>query len=117
MVDVFTTTTTWANLVAAAYDTFVRYQLRSRPVWRQFVDVHPVAPTIPRAPSVTLNIMQEYAALATTPLTENVDVSAGAPPAPVQVTVSVNEYGNSDLVTLRLKDLAYAQVDPIVGNL
>lgn len=60
--------------------------------------------------------MQEFAALATTPLTETVDVSAVAPPAPVRVTVTVNEYGNADLSTLRLKQLAFTPPDPAIAN-
>jgi N4-gp56 family major capsid protein len=103
----------YANAVVAGYDRFLEYQLRSRPVFRQLVDKHPVDVTNP-GPTVTLSIAQEFSALATTPLTENVDVSAVSPPDLVRVTVSVNEYGNADLATLKL--LAFTPVDPAIAN-
>lgn len=117
MANAYVSTTTWADFVANAYDVYVRFQLRSRPVFRQFVDVHPVAPTIDDAPSVTLNIAQEFAALATTPLSETTDPDSVAPPEPVQVTVSVDEYGSYTLTTLKLLNTAYTQINPVKANL
>lgn len=107
--------TAYANLLAAGYDRFLEYQLRSRPMFRQFVDKHPVDVTNV-GPTVTLTIINEFAALATTPLSEGVDVSAVAPPAPSRVTVTVNEYGNADIETLRLKQLAFTSPDPAIAN-
>jgi N4-gp56 family major capsid protein len=43
------------------------------------------------------------------------DVAATAPPAPSRVTVSVDEYGDSTLETLRLKRLAFAPPDPAIA--
>jgi N4-gp56 family major capsid protein len=108
--------TVYANLLAASYDTFLEYQLRSEPVFRAMVDKHPVNETNP-GPTVTLSLIQEFANLATTPLTETVDPDAVAPPAPIRVTVTLNEYGNADIETLRLKDLAFAEVDPAIANI
>lgn len=105
----------YANLVVAGYDRYLEYQLRSRPVFRQLVDKHPVDVTNP-GPTVTLSIVNEFSALATTPLTENVDVSAVSPPDVTRVTVTVNEYGNADLETLKLKQLAFTPVDPAIAN-
>ncbi len=116
MPDVFTDGgTVYANLLAAGYDKFLEYQLRSQPIFRQFVDKHPVDVTNP-GPTVTLSLIQEFASLATTPLTETVDVSAVAPPAPIRVTVTLNEYGNTNLTTLRLKDLAFTAPEPAIAN-
>jgi N4-gp56 family major capsid protein len=105
----------YANLTVAGYDRYLEYQLRSRPMFRQLVDKHPVDVTNP-GPTVTLSIVNEFSALATTPLTENVDVTAVAPPDVTRVTVSVNEYGNADLATLKLKQLAFTPVDPAIAN-
>jgi N4-gp56 family major capsid protein len=116
MPDTFTDSTVWANLLATGYDRYLEYQLRSEPVFRQVVDKHPVSVTNP-GPSVILTLMNEFAALATTPLAETTDVSAVAPPAPTRVTVTVNEYGNADITSLRLRDLAYAAPDPAIANL
>lgn len=117
MADVYTDGgTVYANLLAAGYDRFLRFQLRSDPIFRQFVDVHPVDVTNV-GPTVTLSIIQEFASLATTPLNEDQDVAAVAPPAPNRVTVTVNEYGNANIPTLRLRQLAFTQVDPALAHI
>lgn len=117
MADVFTDGgTVYANLLATGYDKFLEYQLRSEPVFRQFVDKHPVDVTNV-GPTVTLSIINEFAALATTPLGETTDVAAAAPPAPSRVTVTVNEYGNADLATLRLRQLAFTAPEPAIANI
>lgn len=117
MANVFTDGgTVWANFLATGYDTFIEYQLRSDPVFRAMVDKYPENITNP-GPTVTLSLAQEYALLATTPLTETVDPDAVAPPAPLRVTVTLNEYGNASLETLRLKQLAFVSVDPMIANL
>src|SRR6266568_1604831 len=108
--------TAWANMLAAGYDRLLRYQLRSRPLFRQSVDVHPQDVTNP-GPTVTLTVVQEFSALATTPLVETTDVSAVAPPNPNRVTVTVNEYGNANIPTLRLKQLAFSAPDPALANI
>lgn len=107
--------TVYANLLAAGYDKYLEYQLRSRVMFRQFVDKHPVDVTNV-GPTVTLSIIPEFSALATTPLTETVDPDAVAPPAPIRVTVTVNEYGNADIETKRLKQLAFTAPDPAIAN-
>lgn len=116
MADVFTDSTQWANLLATGYDKFLEYQLRSNPVFRQFVDKYPVNVTN-IGPSIVLSIMQEYTSLPTTPLSESSDVASVAPPAPKRVTVSVNEYGTADVSTLRLRQLAFTPPDPATANL
>jgi N4-gp56 family major capsid protein len=108
--------TAYANLLAAGYDRSLEFQLRSMPIFRQLVDKHPVDVTNP-GPTVTLSLIQEFAALATTPLTEDVDPDAVTAPAPVRVTVTLNEYGNAEITSLRLKDLAFAAVDPAIANI
>lgn len=106
----------YANLLAAGYDRYLEYVLRSQPVFRQMVDKHPVDVTNP-GPTVTLTIIPEFASLATTPLTETADVAAVAPPAPNRVTVTVNEYGNVESSTLRLRQLAFTPPDPALANI
>lgn len=117
MADVYTDTSSdvYARLLAAGYDRFLEYQLRSQAIFRQLVDKHPVDPTNV-GPSVTMNIIKQYASTATTPLTETLDVAATAPPVPDQVTVTVDEYGRAQASTLRLQQLAYAKPDPAVAH-
>jgi len=117
MADVYTDAgSAWSNAVATGYDKFLEYQLRSQPVFRQLVDKHPVNLTN-IGPTITLSIASEFAALATTPLSETTDVAAVAPPNLSRVTVTLNEYGNADITTLRLKQLAFIAPDPAVAHL
>lgn len=116
MSDVYTDSTAWANFITTGYDRAVEFQLRSEPCFRQFVDKRPVNVTTPGS-AVVLSIAQEYAALATTPLGEDADVAAVAPPAPVRVTVTPQEYGNASVESLRLEATSFTAVDPIVANL
>lgn len=107
--------TALANLLATGYDRYLRFQLRSNPIFRQMVDIHPVSLTNV-GPTVTLSILKEFADLATTPLSETLDVAAVAPPDVDRVTVTVNEYGNANIPTLRLRQLAFTQVDPALAD-
>jgi len=107
--------TALSNLVAGGFDRFLEFQLRSEPIFRQLVDKHPQDVTNV-GPTVTLSIFKEFANLATTPLGETTDVSAVAPPNPDRVTVTVNEYGNADIPTLRLKQLAFTPPDPAIAR-
>lgn len=116
MADTYTDgATAWSNMLAAGYDRLLRYQLRSRPVFRQLVDVYPQDVTNP-GPTVTLTVVQEFGTLATTPLSETADVAAVAPPNPNRVTVTVNEYGNANIPTARLRQLSFTAVDPALAN-
>lgn len=111
-----TDTTALANLIAAGYDRELEYQLRSSPIFRQLVDKHPVDVTNPGT-TVSLQIAQEFAALAVTPLTEGTDITAVAAPNPLRVTVTLNEYGNGTVETLKVKELSFAAIDPMVANI
>jgi N4-gp56 family major capsid protein len=39
-----------------------------------------------------------------------------APPAPVRVTVTYNEYGNAEITTLKLRNTAFTPPDPAIAN-
>ena len=117
MADVYTDAgTAWSNALAAGYDRLLRFQLRSRPMFRQLVDVEPANVTNPGA-TVTLSVVQEFSSLATTPLNESQDVAAVAPPNWSRVTVTVNEYGNAAIPTVRLRKLSFTDVDPALANI
>lgn len=98
----------WDNLVETAYDRAVDFYLRDAPQWRQVIDKHPVAQAMP-GDTITLTLHNAIAGLATTPLTETVDPDSVAPPAPTRVNVTMNEYGNATLATLKLNTLAFTE--------
>lgn len=106
----------WSTLAAAAYDRAVEYVLRDIPQWRNTIDKRPVAQAMPGT-SVILTILKEFATLATTPLSELVTPDSQAPPAPNQVTVTLNEYGNYALQTALLQELAFTNPSVELANL
>lgn len=108
MANAFVSGTTWDLLTETAYDREVEFQLRDMPQWRPLIDKRPVRQAMP-GDVVTLTIHKELAALPTTPLTETVDPDAVAPQAPTRVSITLNEYGNATLETLRLEKLAFTQ--------
>jgi N4-gp56 family major capsid protein len=66
--------------------------------------------------SVALQIYNDMA-IATTALSEDVDPSAVSLATPDIVNVTLNEYGNSTVVTRKLQLLSLADVDPAVANI
>jgi N4-gp56 family major capsid protein len=100
MPDVFTTTTSNASaLIANALDLKVRYYLLQTPQFRQHVDVRPINQDHDGR-TVTVTVHGELAA-ATTPLSEAVDVDARDIPATRTVSVTMDEYGATNLSTIR----------------
>src|SRR5581483_337548 len=110
MANAYNSTSTLTNLVQTAYDRMVEWQLRSVPQFRAVVDKRPAMQAMPGS-VVVFTIQNDLTALATTPLTETVDPDAVARPAPTQVSVTLQEYGNAELDTLRLRRLAFTDIE------
>jgi len=104
-----------AGLVQKAYDRLLEFALRSEPLIRSVADKTPTNQTNPGSTVV----MQKYVDLAkaTGTLTETVDPDAVALSAPTQVSITLNEYGNSVLVTRALELFSLADVDPAIANI
>lgn len=100
MADVLSTTSTLSSQVLTAYDRVARFALRSDPVFAAMARVKPGNVTSPGNP-VSFEFWSDLS-LATTALTETVDVDAVGL-SDSQVTVTPAEYGNAILVTLRLR--------------
>jgi len=103
-----------AGLVQQAYDRLLEFALRSEPLIRSVADKTPARQAIPGSTVV----MQRYVDLATntTPLTETTDPDAVALSTPTNVSITLNEYGNSVLVTRALELFSLADVDPAIAN-
>lgn len=110
MANNYNSTSTLTNLVQTAYDRLVEWQLRSVPQFRAVVDKRPAMQAMPGS-VVVFTIQNDLTALATTPLTETVDPDAVARPAPTQISVTLQEYGNAELDTLRLRRLAFTDIE------
>lgn len=106
----------WDNLTETAFNRAADFALRDLPVWANVVDTKPNAQAMP-GDIVTFTIHKDLAAQATTPLTETVDPDSVAPQAPTRVSVTLNEYGNATLETLRLKETAFIPPDPALATI
>ena len=104
-----------AGLVQKAYDRLLEFALRSEPLIRSVADKRPAKQAIPGSTVV----LQRYVDLAptTSTLTETVDPDAVAMSTPTSVTITLNEYGNSVLVTRALELFSLADVDPAIANI
>ena len=104
-----------AGLVQKAYDRLLEFALRSEPLIRSVADKRPAKQSIPGSTVV----LQRYVDLSptTTALTETVDPDAVAMSTPTSVTINLNEYGNSVLVTRALELFSLADVDPAIANI
>ena len=103
-----------AGLVQKAYDRLLEFALRAEPLIRSVADKTPAQQSIPGSTIV----LQKYVDLtaATGTLSESVDPDAVALSTPDQVTITLNEYGNSVLVTRALELFSLADVDPAISN-
>ncbi len=107
MADVFVRTTGGNAAVfhATALDLKVRWYLLRNNIFRQFADVHPLDPAH-NYRTVTLTLNGELA-LATTPLDEVIDADAVDIPTTRQVSVTMNEYGNTMKHTLLSRETTW----------
>ena len=103
-----------AGLVQKAYDRLLEFALRAEPLIRSVADKTPAQQSIPGSTVV----LQKYVDLnaVTDTLTETVDPDAVALSTPNTVTITLNEYGNSVLVTRALELFSLADVDPAIAN-
>jgi N4-gp56 family major capsid protein len=102
----FNSTTSLTDVVETAFDRVAEYALRSMPQFRAVADKKPADQAMP-GDVVVFTIHGDMSALATTPLTETVDPDAVARPAPTRVSVTLNEYGNAQIDTIRMRKLAF----------
>lgn len=108
MANAFTGTTAMANLVQTAYDRALEFALRKQPLFRMVADKRPVQQAMPGS-SVVFSLYQDLAQ-AITPLNELVDPDAVAAGNPTTVSVTLNEYGNSILVSNKLDLFSFTDV-------
>lgn len=108
MANAFTGTTAMANLVQTTYDRALEFALRAQPMFRMVADKRPVQQAMPGS-SVVFELYQDLAQQIT-PLNELVDPDAVAAGNPTTVSVTLNEYGNSILVSNKLDLFSFTDV-------
>jgi N4-gp56 family major capsid protein len=104
-----------AGLVQKAYDRLLEFALRAEPLIRSVADKTPTNQSIPGSTVV----LQRYVDLSavSSALTEDVDPDAVALSTPTTTTITLQEYGNSVLVTRALELFSLADVDPAIANI
>lgn len=112
MPDVFTTTGS-LDYDTQAYELLMRYSYRPELYYDSWVDVKPTSLTH-RGASVRFFIQSDLA-VAASPLTEDVDVSA-VPMSDTFVDVSMLEYGNAVVTTARLQATSALEVNAAAAN-
>lgn len=108
MANAFTGTAAMANLVQTTYDRALEFALRAQPMYRMIADKRPVQQAMPGS-SVVFELYQDLAQQIT-PLNELVDPDAVAAGNPTTVSVTLNEYGNSILVSNKLDLFSFTDV-------
>lgn len=101
-------------LVVTAYDRLFEFGLRSQPMFRMWADKRPANVTNP-GESVVFNLYNDLA-VQTSPLTENVDPDPIALSTKTPVTVTLNEYGTTTLLTKRLMADALSNIDAALAD-
>lgn len=101
------TTTSWTTRVATALDLEVAKYLVEEPIFRAFTDSRPERQSYP-GKVVTKTVRGELA-LATTPLSESLDVDSVAAPADRQFNITMAEYGNAMVDTHLLRKTDWSQ--------
>jgi len=115
--DAFTSTdpsTLGTSLVQTAYDRAIAWELWPLPLFRKLATKKPVEQAMP-GETVVMQLAG-YLSPATSPLQETVDVSAVALPSTRSVSVTLQEWGNAVVTTMKLRQVALADVDPIVAK-
>lgn len=107
------TTTGSVSYDTAAYDLLARFAYRPELYFDAWAEVKTTNATH-RGSSVTF-WQQSDMAIATTPLTEDTDVTPVAL-SNTSVTVTPLEYGNATVTTARLRATSMLEIDPIAAN-
>jgi N4-gp56 family major capsid protein len=103
-------------VVKQTFDKVIAFKAWTEPTLRRFATVQPVDIAHPGS-SIDMFIQTSDLALATTPLAEYADPDFVALPTPEKRTLTLNEYGNAAVTTLRLRDFSWAQIDPFQAEL
>lgn len=119
MANAYTNTTAMAGTVQTAYDLAIRFPLRSQVMYRSLSDVRPVQQAHPGL-TVRWSFYQDLTdsiGVAPTALTEDVDPDAVALSNVTNRDVTLAEYGNSTLATIKLYAGAFSAVDQANANI
>lgn len=101
------------SIVRATFDKAIQWKLRYEPMYRVFATRRPVEVAHPGSTITMFRAGATGLALATTPLSEYADPDARALPGNESCNLTTNEYGDKTITTLRLRNRAWTQIDPL----
>lgn len=101
------------SVVRATFDKMIQWKLRWEPMYRNFATRRPADVAHPGSKVTMFRAGSSELALATTPLGEYDDPDAVSLPGLESVDLTMNEYGNATVTTLRLRERAWTQIDPL----
>ena len=107
------TTTGTVDYVQTAWDMLAYFSLRPELYADQIADVKPTNQSNPGS-SVVFNVQTDLA-LATVALNESTDVTPSALTS-TQVTITINEYGNTTLTTAQVRAMSFVSIDDVQAN-
>lgn len=107
------TTTGTVDYVQTAYDMLAYFSLRPELYADQIADIKPTNQSMPGS-SIVFNVQTDMA-LATVALNESTDVTPVALTS-TQVTITINEYGNTTLTTAAVRAQSFVSIDEVQAN-
>lgn len=101
------------SVVRATFDKAIQWKLRWEPMYRNFATRRPVDVAHPGSTVTMFRAGASGLALATTPLSEYEDPSSKSLPGLESTNLTTYEYGDDTVTTLRLRERAWTQIDPL----
>lgn len=100
-------------VVRATFDKIIQWKLRWTPMYRNFANRRPVSVAYPGSKITMFRAGATGLALATTPLNQYEDPDAKALPGLESTDLTMNEYGDATVTTLRIRKESWTQIDPL----
>lgn len=100
-------------VVRATFDKIIQWKLRWTPMYRNFATRRPVDVAFPGSTITMFRAGATGLALATTPLSQYEDPSAKSLPGLESTNLTMEEYGDDTVTTLRLREQSFTQIDPL----
>jgi len=100
------------QVIKATFDRAIAWKARTEPMYRSFANIRPGSLVHPGT-GIDMFRFSKDLEVVEAPLDELKDPDAVPLTAPEKVTLVANEYGNATVTTLRLKEYAWTDIDPV----
>ena len=100
------------EVIKKTFDKAIAWKARVEPMYRSFANIRPGS-LVHAGTGIDMFRFSKDLDIIETALDEYSDPDAVALTAPEKITLVANEYGNATVTTLRLKEYAWTEIDPI----